>query len=296
MSLLKPSGTNLGATELSRTTLAEKKLIQHSHSPCVTPKYVVSKLDAFKGREPSDDRAGLLKFAYQGEADEWLVMDRRRNASKLLRSEGASFVNNHFWNCYESEGDVVVQAVPATSAYLDAYFEQHLDAAPAWSELFQAPLECRVPTDANATVVACAPLLAADAPIRFFDYPTFNPLFKMRATYEYFYAIAPADDSSQWFDTLVKVRVAPTTKAEVVSQWSAPGVYLTEADFAPTGGSEDDGVLIAVLYNSTSDVSSLAIFDAKDLSLLSASPLDYVVPFHAHGIVCPKGEACYSNP
>ena len=55
---------------------------------------------------------------------------------------------------------------------------------------FRPPLQCRVPTDPDATTIACAPFLAAAE--RYFDYPTFNPLYKMRADYEYFYAIAPA--------------------------------------------------------------------------------------------------------
>ena len=112
-----------------------------------------------------------------------------------------------------------------------------------------------------------------------------------------FFAQAPATSSSLWFDTLVKVQVSPTANATVVARWRAPGVYLTEADFVPgDGGAEDDGALVTVLYNATADASSLAIFDAADLSLLSASPLGRAVPFHAHGVVCPRGVACYSNP
>jgi hypothetical protein len=50
--------------ELSRSTLAANKVIQHSHSPCVTPNYVVSKLDSFGLRvKPAD--AGLLKLFHQ---------------------------------------------------------------------------------------------------------------------------------------------------------------------------------------------------------------------------------------
>ena len=84
-----------------------------------------------------------------------------------------------------------------------------------------------------------------------------------------------------------------------MARWSAPNVYLTEADFVPGPGAaqqEDDGVLMTILYNATADQSSFATFNATDLSLLSNSPLRRVVPFHAHGIVCPKGEECFSNP
>ena len=43
---------------------------------------------------------------------------------------------------------------------------------------------------------------------------------------------------------------------------------------------EDDGVLLSILYNATSDSSSVGIFDAKDLQLLLQYPLSFAVPFH----------------
>lgn len=45
----------------------------------------------------------------------WLLFDRRTNASQVLTSN-LSFVNNHFWNCYEeATGDIVVETVVATN-------------------------------------------------------------------------------------------------------------------------------------------------------------------------------------
>lgn len=38
---------DMRVVEVSRSTMSENKIIQHSHSPCVTENYVVSKLDSF---------------------------------------------------------------------------------------------------------------------------------------------------------------------------------------------------------------------------------------------------------
>ena len=138
----------------------------------------------------------------------------------------------------------------------------------------------------------------------------------------FFYAIAAQSENSKWFDELIKVD-ASGEEAAVVASWSSMGVFLTEADFVPgwvagsNGGSgsgggqaatvdEDLGTLLTVAYNSTSDSSFLAAFDAKTLELVAAWDLGGgVVPFHAHGIVCPSGDAnagfdkakgCYTNP
>ena len=68
-----------------------------------------------------------------------MIMDRRTNESKIMTSN-INFVNNHFWNCYEdSEQQVVVDTVTASSGYLDAYFSYKLRDTPEWKKMFELP-------------------------------------------------------------------------------------------------------------------------------------------------------------
>ena len=124
----------------------------------------------------------------------------------------------------------------------------------------------------------------------------------MNPDYNWVYAISPRDTkASPWFDRLIKVDVKQRL---VSSEWHSDGIFLTEADFIPRPGgtAEDDGVLVSVMYNSTANSSSLGIFDAASLKLITNQPLGYLVPFHAHGISCPPGgvagstAGCYTNP
>ena len=55
------SAAGMGTAQRTRIKLPYNKLIQHSHSPCITPHYVISKLDAFHGRDPLNSNSGLLK-------------------------------------------------------------------------------------------------------------------------------------------------------------------------------------------------------------------------------------------
>ena len=126
----------------------------------------------------------------------------------MLSSGSARFVNNHFWNCYESGTDVIVESVPATSGFLDMFFEHNVRRETQWAKSFKQPLRCRVPTGLNETQITCAPLSAAFNASIPIDYPTFNPLFKMRPDYRFFYAIGPAAEKSKWFDKIVKVDVS----------------------------------------------------------------------------------------
>ena len=166
--------------------------------------------------------------------------------------------------------------------------------------------------------------------ICFVDYPTFNPHFKMNTNYRYvhliklpssplsqslplprhtvwvnwprwhrfFYAIAPMSNNSRWFDSIIKVDRQSRT---ISAQWSSDGVFVTEADFIPLSsgvqpGDEDVGVLVSVLYNSTTDSSTIALFNSSDLTLLQMYPMGYPVPFHAHGISCAPNKPCWTNP
>ena len=140
-----------------------------------------------------------------------MVMDRRTNRSQVIRGNHLSFVNNHFWNCYEknipgSGGAVVIETVAATSAYLDTYYRDRLDRPDvSWDKIFLPPQRCLVLMGAKAFVdastesttnVTCTPLLSDSSVL--FDYPTFNPLVKMDGQqYRHFYAISPSSRSSR---------------------------------------------------------------------------------------------------
>jgi len=295
VSRLRTTPTDLAADEVGRATMPKSKTIQHSHSPCITPNYVVAKLDSFQKYWDTDTKdKGLLRQYRQAEANDWIVMHRKANKTTVVQSN-FSFVNNHFWNCYEDEaGNIVVDTVAATENYLHTYFNDSLQAPTNWTNMFFPAHRCTI-DPASGAGIGCERLF--DDATFLFDYPTFNPLFKMNAAYRYFYAISPSSKGSQWFDTLFK---ADVQTRQVVRSWHEPGVYVTEGDFVPTGVEEDDGLLLSVLFNSTSDESSLAVFDARNLFLLQQFPFGpgNVVPFHAHGIVCTpaNGNRCFSNP
>ena len=312
-SKLVTTDTNLKAVELGRATLAQNRLIQHSHSPCVTPGFVVAKLDSFgKTHDAHKGDGGVLAELHQIEDNEWLVMHRQSNATTVMTSN-FSFVNNHFWNCYEdpADGSIVVDTVATTSDYLETYFADRLALPVNYSKIFYRSMRCRVPTGKfhgagaggaahaeDSAEIMCRPLL--DNAATYWDYPTFNPRFKMNPDYQFFYGISIADPfTSRWFDRVIKV-AAKT--GQVVKHWESPGIFVTEAGFVPLspdapGVAEDDGVLLSVAYNKTAGRSQLLILDAKELTLIDTYPLgDHIVSFHAHSISCTPEHGCYTNP
>lgn len=288
---------NLKTVEYGRATLPESRTIQHSHSPCITPNYVVAKLDSFVKYWDSDSSdGGVLRQVHQMEDNEWLVMNRHTNKTSVMKSD-FSFVNNHFWNCFESpDGGIVVDSVTATSDYLSTYFEDRLVNPTNYTKIFFRSMRCQIPASNPNATIECKPLLKD--PTIYWDYPTFNPYFKMNPDYKYFYGIsAKSPDSSKWFDRIMKVNVQT---GEMENFWDSPGVYVTEADFVPlddSAGQEDHGILLSVAYNQTAGRSILLVLNAETLSLIDSYPLgNNIIPFHAHGISCTPKQGCFTNP
>lgn len=283
---------NIVVNEISRATIASSKLLQHSHSPCVTQNYVVSKLDEFKVHTPQMNKHGILRYVNQGESSDWLVMDRRTNVSYAYQSDKA-FVNNHFMNCFEKDNILVVPTIAASSYYLNAYFKSNLKEIPKWSEMFYTPQQCQITLDSEDPI-QCSNLVKI-----IFDYPTFNPLYKMNPSSEYVYGISiQSTDNSRFFDKLVKIN---SKTGEILRERVLQDIYFTEANFIPRGEQdmiehkEDDGVLVSILYNSRENTSLVAVFDAQSLDMIDTYDLEAVIPFHAHGLVC-RGLQCYPNP
>ena len=300
---------NVVTTVLSNQTLVGGgKLIQHDHSPCITPNYVVSKLDAFipktgKAQADPNATAGILKHLHQEMDNQWMVMDRETNVSRIMQG-GIRFAMDHTLNCFENaQGEVVVDFVAVTEHYLDTYFYNNTPSgagSTTWSKIFAPAQRCLMPTAGD--LVTCAPFMegsdAVEAGGLPFDYPTFNPLFKMNPKYQWVYAVQPTAVDAPWFDKIVKISSGNDgSSRSVVKSWSAPGVQVSEADFIPRPGGteEDDGVIVSVLYNTATDKSSVGVFDPKTMEKLDEVPLTQVIPFHAHGISCVSDE-CYTNP
>merc|ERR1711991_680001 len=137
-----------------------------------------------------------------------------------------------------------------------------------WTKLFHNLKRCVVNLESNK--VQCTDFVE---PGVCFDYPTFNPLYKAKP-YQYFYAISPISIQSRWFDSIIKV---DHLSGKVVSRFTQPDIYYTEADFVPKpdANSEDDGYLMSISYNSTSDTSYAIVLEAKTMTLIDTVELPF---------------------
>lgn len=84
-----------------------------------------------------------------------------------------------------------------------------------------------------------------------------------------------------FFDQIVKLDVA----AGLSDVWRSPGVFPGEPVFvaAPSGDTEDDGVLLSVVLDTDRKRSFLLILNAKDLREIGRAEAPYPIPFGFHG-------------
>lgn len=62
----------------------------------------------------------------------------------------------------------------------------------------------------------------------------------------------------------------------------------------PNSSNEDDGALLSMVFDSNANSTSIIILDSKTMTTLAEIPLPNNIPFHFHGIFCPKNTTQYS--
>lgn len=110
------------------------------------------------------------------------------------------------------------------------------------------------------------------------ELPRINYARNNARDYRWMYAAATDDD---WFTELVKVDV--TTGA--VKTWSQPGCYPGEPVFIerPDGSAEDDGVILSVVLDASSERSFLLMLDAASFEEVARAEAPHGIPFGFHG-------------
>ena len=61
----------------------------------------------------------------------------------------------------------------------------------------------------------------------------------------------------------------------------------------PEAKSEDDGILIATVYNGEAERSYLMILDAKTFTPINKARLPYAIPMALHGMYFPEAQLAY---
>ena len=119
--------------------------------------------------------------------------------------------------------------------------------------------------------------------INTFDFPTINEDYRGKK-YCYTYGMSAFALSRT---ALVKKNVCDSSDDKV---WYVENHYVGEAHFLPNpkAKSEDDGVLITIVFDGTKEKSYLILLDAKTMKTINKSYLPHHIPWSAHGMHFPE--------
>ena len=102
------------------------------------------------------------------------------------------------------------------------------------------------------------------------------------------------DAKSGWLDRIVKTDVASCSTIEWAEDGCSPGepVFVP----APEARAEDEGVLLSVVFDSSSGRSFMLVLDAADLTELARAEVPHGIPYGFHGQFVGQEEAASELP
>jgi len=124
-----------------------------------------------------------------------------------------------------------------------------------------------------------------DRYLNHFDFPTVNEDYRGKP-----YCISYGWSSYGYSRmTLVKRNLCNHTQSRT---WAVENHYSSEMYFVsnPIPTSEDDGVLVTIVFDGTKEQSYLLLLDAKTMTPLNKAYLPHNIPWSAHGIYFPEAQ------
>jgi all-trans-8'-apo-beta-carotenal 15,15'-oxygenase len=217
---------------------------------------------------------------WDGDRPTLIVLVRRDGLGPPRFIETDAFFQFHFANAYEDDGTVVVDVArypdyTTIGQALRDYWRSD------WPTEGMATLT-RLHIDLESSKVESRPFSAGSAN----EFPKFDPR-RVGKPYRFAYiACNPADRVAGLQQQLAKVDV---DTGAVITHDFGPTLYVGEPYFVPTGAGEDDGVVVTLAFDASTQRSAIIGLDARDFGArpLFTARLRHHVPYGLHGCFSP---------
>jgi beta,beta-carotene 9',10'-dioxygenase len=218
---------------------------------------------------PLSGRPYIENYRWKPELGTRFTLIDRNTGEATGPFETDPFFCFHHVNAYEEDGAVIVDACTYRNAQIveDLYLDRLRDGKPA----DRAEMR-RFRIDLAARKVTSEQLAEG------LELPRINYGRNNERPYRYAWGI---DTESGWLDRIVKVDTVDRTTIS----WSEDGCSPGEPVFvaAPDTGTEDQGVLLSVVFDSGSGRSFMLVLDATDLTELARAEAPHHIPYGFHG-------------
>ncbi|MFZ1401188.1 MAG: carotenoid oxygenase family protein, partial [Candidatus Promineifilaceae bacterium] len=203
------------------------------------------------------------------------VIDRSSGAV-VTQAETDAFFVFHQLNAYEQNGEIIMDlaAYPNASVLPDFFLNRlrsdtNIPHTPAWATRYRIPLgkpHSRIDGERLAETNM--------------ELPRINYGYNTRP-YRYTYGVSLYQNLPDFPNQLVKIDVSSGETAV----WHQPLQYPSEPVFVPNpnGTAEDDGVVLANVYDANTNSSYLLVLDGQSFTQMARGDLNFRIPFDYHG-------------
>ncbi len=267
-----------GTPEILSTVPVERGNPGYRHHFSMTENYVITveyPLTTDLATLAAGDKPFVACFRWNPTAATKIFITSRVDGTlrKVLETHG--FFAVHHANAYEA-GDTIFMDVAAydsaehmTDFYLD---RRHHNSPLSLGQLRRYALPL-----GSGNEVTCEVLSSQQV-----ELPTYNYGRHNGKPYRYVYSAGMRQDLPEVaYNQIVKV----DTQSHVSMTWFQDGCFPGEPVFVPTPGAatEDDGVILCLVLDTTTRTSFLLVLNARDFSEVARAQLDTFIPFGLHG-------------
>lgn len=267
-----------------RNVIAEipVKTPSYMHSFSVTENYIIFTEYPFV-TNPIDflikGKAFIHNFVWKPEKKtQFLVIDRQKG--KIVKTfETGPFFSFHHVNAYEKNDEIIVDLV----AYPDASIITKLADHAIRSQTINPEPEEFLSTQLMRYTLSLVSGAIKSQIIekKSLEFPRINPLFDGKP-YRYAYLVNfHVSHTPKGHSEIFKINM----ETEEVVSWFERGCYSGEPVFVPSPNAteEDDGVILAIIFDSNLSRSFLLILDAITLHEIGRSEVEHLIPDGLHG-------------
>ena len=261
------------ARKIIRTYSSDSLFYNHSFS--ITNNYVI----LFKSPLVMNKYKLILglplnnTLSYQENLSSFFIIIDRRNG-QIQEVETDPFVCLHSVNAYEYESELVLDLVCHSSGnpYDKLYLSNLCSTQPT---LPTGEIKRYV---INLNSKNCNQIITST---NTHEFPRINYKFCNGTNYQFVYTNFITHPGAQFFNAIQKLNIQTGN----TQHWEKTNYYLGEAVFVPKIDSklEDEGVLLSIAFDASTNLSSLVIIDALSMHLLAEIFLPLHLPFGLHG-------------
>jgi beta,beta-carotene 9',10'-dioxygenase len=218
---------------------------------------------------PLSGRPYIENYRWKPELGTKITLIDRSTGEAAGPFETDPFFCFHHANAYEENGTVVVDACTYADARIveDLYLDRLREGKPA----DRAELR-RFRIDLASGQVSHEQLAEG------LELPRINYGRSNERPYRYVWGV---DAKSGWLDRIVKTDVESGSTTEWAEDGCSPGEPVFVA--APGAQAEDEGVLLSVVFDSSSGRSFMLVLDAADLAEVARAEAPHGIPYGFHG-------------